>query len=285
MNQPRRLVTTGCSFTNYCWPTWPWFLASKFDNTYNYAQSGAGNEYIYHSIVDADSDLHLTKNDTVVICWSGYTRFDRFETTPGSFKFWKTKGDWSHWAEASLENEHLSDRGWTKKSINYMLATARYLHAKQIPFVYSSIYDLYTGISNLDESFLNDIRFIHEHCNFVFKEGLTTALHSRRTHINLTDGHPSVQEHSWIATAIANKLNLPLQAVAVDLSLLQLRFLELSKTREANQLFLTQLRETNSFDILTTSGSRLVTPTIERYSPDVLGQTINILDTYYANIL
>ena len=90
-----RLIVSGCSFTNFWYPTWAWFLSSAYDETYNYGQSGAGNEYIYHSIVDADTDLQLNKDDTVVIAWSGYYRFDRFiefKTRTG----WATNGDWSY---------------------------------------------------------------------------------------------------------------------------------------------------------------------------------------------
>lgn len=74
----QRLFTFGCSFTNYIWPTWANIVASELAIPFwNYAQGGAGNQYIFNMIMQADALHKFTEDDAIMICWSGVTREDR----------------------------------------------------------------------------------------------------------------------------------------------------------------------------------------------------------------
>jgi hypothetical protein len=73
-----RLFTFGCSFTNYRWSTWADCLAPEFDYFENWAQSGAGNEFIFNSVMEADQRQLFGPNDTVIVCWTTTTREDRY---------------------------------------------------------------------------------------------------------------------------------------------------------------------------------------------------------------
>ena len=73
-----RLITFGCSFTNYRWSTWADCLGPEFDQFENWGQSGAGNEFIFNSVMEADQRQRFTSNDTVVVCWTTATREDRY---------------------------------------------------------------------------------------------------------------------------------------------------------------------------------------------------------------
>jgi len=84
-----RLFAFGCSFTNYRWMTWADILAPQFDQYYNWGQSGAGNTYIFNSIMEADQRQHFAAGDTVMVCWTNVTREDRYVKDRG----WITLGN------------------------------------------------------------------------------------------------------------------------------------------------------------------------------------------------
>ncbi len=74
----RRLFGFGCSFTNYRWSTWFDCLAPEFEHPQNWGQSGAGNHYIFNSIMEADQRHRFGPGDTVIVCWSNVYRDDRY---------------------------------------------------------------------------------------------------------------------------------------------------------------------------------------------------------------
>jgi hypothetical protein len=78
--QPSRLVGFGCSFTNHLWNyTWPEIVHVELDvPLYNYGKIAAGNQYIFNTIVQADSYYQFNTDDLVMICWSGISREDRY---------------------------------------------------------------------------------------------------------------------------------------------------------------------------------------------------------------
>jgi hypothetical protein len=82
-----RLFTFGCSFTNYRWSTWADILSAEYQEFYNWAQSGAGNHYIFNSIVEANQRHNFTVSDTVVVCWTNVMREDRYTDQ------WQTLGN------------------------------------------------------------------------------------------------------------------------------------------------------------------------------------------------
>lgn len=86
MNQ--RLFAFGCSFTRYCWPTWADIIGKQFNYYQNWGQPGAGNQYIFNSLVECHLKNQITPNDTVCIMWSNVSREDRYVkgqwVTPGN---------------------------------------------------------------------------------------------------------------------------------------------------------------------------------------------------------
>ena len=90
------LLVSGCSYTDsQFWikrgkgPCWPDFLTEKLNmSLINVAQGGAGNEYIYSSILDT---LVVNKNiKFVIVMWSEFQRTD-FERLYDS----RTKRKWT----------------------------------------------------------------------------------------------------------------------------------------------------------------------------------------------
>lgn len=83
-----RLFAFGCSFTCYKWPTWADILGKTFDQYFNYGRAGAGNQYIFNSIIEASLTHKIQSDDTVIVMWTSVTREDRYVNrkwiTPGS---------------------------------------------------------------------------------------------------------------------------------------------------------------------------------------------------------
>lgn len=88
-----RIWTFGCSFTEYCWPTWADIIIHHGETMgargYNLGRCGAGNQYIASRIWECNARYKFTKDDWVFICWSGMNREDRYLDQTG----WKTLGN------------------------------------------------------------------------------------------------------------------------------------------------------------------------------------------------
>jgi hypothetical protein len=85
-NYQGRLFTFGCSFTQYIWPTWADILAREFEYYENWGSSGAGNQYIFHSLVECYQRNLLNSNDT--ISWiNNYQLFDKFDSNRPKIRF------------------------------------------------------------------------------------------------------------------------------------------------------------------------------------------------------
>jgi len=84
----KRLFTFGCSFTNYHWPTWADIVSQDYDYYENWGRGGAGNKFIYFSLVECHQRNCITTDDTVIIMWSSQAREDKFLNnewyTPGT---------------------------------------------------------------------------------------------------------------------------------------------------------------------------------------------------------
>lgn len=88
-----RLVTAGCSYTEYCWSTWADMLGVHYTEHRAIGCSGIDNAGIARRVV-----THARPGDTVVIMWSGFDRWSRYKKDSkesawqhiGSFKYDKT---------------------------------------------------------------------------------------------------------------------------------------------------------------------------------------------------
>lgn len=77
-NYAGRLFTFGCSFTKYSWPTWADILGTKFVEHNNWGMPGAGNQYIFNSLVECSKRNQFKAGDTVIIMWTTVSRYDYY---------------------------------------------------------------------------------------------------------------------------------------------------------------------------------------------------------------
>ena len=102
----KRLFTFGCSFTNYNWNyTWPEILKVELGlPLYNYGKIGVGNQYIFNTVMQADIYHKFTKDDLIMICWSGVHREDRYAFDK-----------WHHTSNVFYNKNEMYGKKWIKE--------------------------------------------------------------------------------------------------------------------------------------------------------------------------
>lgn len=99
----KRVFTFGCSFTGYAWMCWPEAIAYDLDvPLYNYGRSGAGNQYIFNMLMQANNYYKFDENDLVIVSWTNVYRDDKF-----------IRNDW-----VTLGNIYTNDHFFTQEYIN-----------------------------------------------------------------------------------------------------------------------------------------------------------------------
>jgi len=108
-----RLFTFGCSITQFYYPTWAdllsWHFGNRMSVSENWGRSGAGNQFIFTRIWEADSIYHFNSNDIVVVQWTAMPRDDRFITGHG----WHTAGNLYH---GQLKNDPMELNNYSYSS-------------------------------------------------------------------------------------------------------------------------------------------------------------------------
>lgn len=70
MIKNRRLLASGCSFTDYYWPTWADILGEYFLNYQQVGIGGSDNATVARSIIK-----HAKPDDLVIVMWTSYDRW------------------------------------------------------------------------------------------------------------------------------------------------------------------------------------------------------------------
>jgi hypothetical protein len=114
-----RLLTFGCSFTNYRWSTWADCLAPEFDQFENWGQAGGGNHFIFNSVMEADQQQRFGTGDTVIVCWTDFNRDDRYISGR-----WHTLGNIFNCPiyEPKYLKDHYDERGYLIRDLAYIKA-------------------------------------------------------------------------------------------------------------------------------------------------------------------
>ena len=145
------LLASGCSFTDNnfrsifhpemdtSWSKWPELLAEKLDmECINLGRSGAGNEYIYNSIVDKFLQLDKSRIGLVIAGWSKYERRDWEEYyTGGDLK-------WTNGPIDDIGNTHY----FIKKSLRYYYNFQIFCEYHNIPYKHCQMLAPFTSIEN-----------------------------------------------------------------------------------------------------------------------------------------
>ena len=160
LKQSKILLVSGCSYTdpNYysimhpdmkCnWPMWPELLAEKLNmQCVNLAMSGAGNEYIYSTLLD-----YITTNDTsniglVIAAWSQNQRKD----------FQKENTLWTN----VRVDPHGHVYGWMYKSLRYYLSFKILCEQYKLPYKHFQMLHPYKDVLDglkFDNDFVQEFK-------------------------------------------------------------------------------------------------------------------------------
>lgn len=197
-----RLFAFGCSFTNYYWSTWADCLAPEFDEFHNWGQIGAGNHYIFNSVMEADQRHNFAKGDTVVVCWTHVLREDRY-----------IKNKWTTLSPATAHKVYtkefiaslVDERGYLLRDLAYIKATKALLESKpDVNWKFLSICPI-TMIDWTDEQLTE-----HSDASALYKNVIDSIqypdyksfLSESQRDLYENDPHPTPQEHLMYLDAI-----------------------------------------------------------------------------------
>jgi len=147
MKMKKILLVSGCSMTdkNYVsgpnpeidtsYPKWPEVLAKSLDlKCINLGQNGAGNEYIYSSLLE---QILKTKDKSqiglVIPAWSQCQRKDYQE--------------WNKWKQKRVDPDG-DVFGWLRKTLRYMISLQLVCERYNIPYKQFQMINLYGGWTN-----------------------------------------------------------------------------------------------------------------------------------------
>lgn len=162
----------GCSYTNFAWPTWANFVGTQFDRHISYAQSGAGNRYIFLSVLDALQNHTIREGDVFVVQWSSLCREDRIKPNDEVFK---TPGYLDYQSEYPevFTKEMFNPQQQFVELRNYIFALKTIFESHKITYRMTNMYEPYLG-KFLGEPVLSEM---NEHFHgFLLKTGAIRAL-------------------------------------------------------------------------------------------------------------
>ena len=101
----KRFFAFGCSFTNYQWPTWADIIGNTIPHYENWGKGGAGNQFIFNSIIECNRRNKINQDDLVIVMWTSCSREDRYVD--------------NSWLVAATENrEKIYGKDWAKRFAN-----------------------------------------------------------------------------------------------------------------------------------------------------------------------
>lgn len=179
----KRLFAFGCSFTNYRWPTWVDCLEPEFDHTQNWGQSGAGNHYIFNSVIECDQRNRFSPNDTVIVCWSGTHRDDWYVNNK-----WQTLGNMHSCPIYNPEylKTHVDDRGYIIRDLAYISAVKTLLENSQATWRFLSMCTLTAP---------DDVALLYKNVLDCILPGYDITVFKNNWPKPGADPHPSPAEH------------------------------------------------------------------------------------------
>jgi len=78
LNKSGRFFAFGCSGARYIWPTWADIVGKDYAEYQNWGKVGAGNPFMFYSLIECNQRNQFTPDDTVIIQWTFTSREDRY---------------------------------------------------------------------------------------------------------------------------------------------------------------------------------------------------------------
>lgn len=156
------LITFGCSFTSFDWPTWADFLSSYYNTYTNYGKAGSGNRAIFHKIVEyLDSKENFTQ-DQIIIQWSSCVREDKYDKH--SNQDYLCAGNITNNPFYSKEYvvSHFSFQQELAETVNYIKTVKTLLEYHNINYIMTFMLDLRIGAHLGEPGFNSNFEYLTE---------------------------------------------------------------------------------------------------------------------------
>lgn len=207
-NNYKRAFYFGCSFTKYYWPTWADLIRLEIPDSYQYAQVGAGNFYIYQSIIEALLKHNIQKDDLVMVMFSNVTREDRYTKSQG----WITPGNlfYQDTYDEKFMKKFFCEKGYLMRDLNLIEGIDRILSTTGADYSlmtminfdsYNSGQERMSGVEDVLQFYTNTLNKIKPSVfEVIFNNDWNTREQRPKYHTHwatdlYTDNHPTTIEH------------------------------------------------------------------------------------------
>lgn len=204
----KRFFAFGCSFTKYAWPTWADLVSELYSTYYNYGRPGGGNMFIFNSVMEADQRHKLTKDDLVIVQWSGPCREDRYLKDK-----WVTPGNIVNYYSNDYVYKYFDFRGFLLRDLAAIKATkalldhigCEYRFISMVPLITSNEYEQKAPDVKIDDVcqlYSNVLESIKP--SYIDILGSYGVIRPKNLYgIKLIDNHPVPSEHfQYIKTVL-----------------------------------------------------------------------------------
>lgn len=192
----KRFFAFGCSYTRWCWPTWADIIGYDFEQYYNYGHQGAGNQYIFNALMEADVRHKFTSDDLIIIQFSGITREDRYANNA-----WQTKGTITNHDDDFIRN-YFDFKGFLIRDMAFIKAIVDFLKNIGCEFHLLSMSPLTTKnefFIQHDETINDIIEFYKEYADMIKPSYMEAITYTRPLLMKngrmLHDNHPLPTDH------------------------------------------------------------------------------------------
>lgn len=229
----KRVFTFGCSFTSFGWPTWADIVVEDFKNRglegYNFGKCGAGNQFIFIRLMEANIKFKFNEDDLILICWSTMQREDRFAdnkwVTPG---FIYTQNIYTNtfiekWADPSfyvlrdsaiMSATNLALRQLGCKFYQFSMHDVKQLDSNNPMSMYGDtdeIIKFYGDNIHLDFPSMMEYLNLTDHSDEAGKKRIQTYWGNQTPKESSPEWHPIVEEHyKYLSEILLPVLNIEL---------------------------------------------------------------------------
>jgi hypothetical protein len=214
-----RLFTFGCSFTYYKWPTWADILSKNYAYYENWAACGVGNQFIFNSVIEALIRRKINQHDTVMIMWSNFSRWDRYQNGRWQTTLFSRNTNHSQWkSNDQLLNMMLDIRGSYIRDLALIYATHNLLDqigCQHYIFSMVDINNIAFGLYDTVDSEVSDLLQAYEPSLSKIKPSVHRTVfdldwHSRPifSQTPRKDIHPSPREHLLYLDSVVPEITI-----------------------------------------------------------------------------
>jgi hypothetical protein len=139
----KRFFAFGCSFTNYQWLTWADIIGHDIEYYENWGKPGAGNHFIFNSVIEADARYNFKKDDLIIIFWSTKEREDRYHNNAWLRDTLQTQE--KTYGKEWVKKFSTDTRGFLIRDLAYMKAIQTILENKECDWANFAWYEFFNS--------------------------------------------------------------------------------------------------------------------------------------------